>query len=388
MHKLAFLIFKNLGRNKIRTLLTACAVVVLVMIYTIVSTVTSTIASAVEAHSSDTRLLVRSRWAAREGIPRRYLPKIVELDGVTDWTVWNFYGGVLDESAQENRSAAGLATRVENIREMHPGLESLDPTIVEALRRERTGALVGPRLLATMKWQVGQRFTFISTTHPGRNLEFKVVGVLPEGDYSQAFLFRDDYYQEGAGDRERLRIVWLLVADASAANHVASQLENMFAHSDTPLQVESESATANRMLGKHRSIVALIRFVATVLLIDMAVVLSNSISIATQERRIEIAVLKVLGFQPRHIVCLVIGEAMLVGALSGLLGTSLTYAYSELNRWEGWKYPAQFLLDLPIPAEAVPWGLVYGAVIGLAGSVVPAWSARKVRVSDVFSRVE
>jgi putative ABC transport system permease protein len=141
------------------------------------------------------------------------------------------------------------------------------------------------------------------------------------------------------------------------------------------------------MLNKHRSLVMLIRAVALILLIDMAIVLSNSINIATQERRVEMAVLKVLGFQPLHIAFLVVGEAVLVGALSGLLGTSLTYAYSELNQWEGWPYKAHFLLTLPIKPDAVPWGIVYGAVIGLAGSLIPAATARKVRVSDVFSHV-
>jgi len=352
-----------------------------------VSTVTSTISTAVEAHSSKTRLLVRSKWASVEGFPRRFVAQIIGMPGVADWTSWNFYGGLLDKSGQENRKVFGLATRVENIREMHPGLETIDPSVLEAMRRNRIGALVGPKLMRTMKWKVGQRFTFIGTSRLGKDLEFEVVGVLPESDYSEAFLFRDDYYQEGVGDRNRVGLVWIRVSDASAANHLASQIEDNFAHSDTPLQVETESATASRMLGKHRSLVTLIRLVAIILLIDMAIVLSNSINIATQERRIEMAVLKVLGFQPLHVAYLVVGEAMLVGVLSGLLGTSLTYAYSELNQWDGWPYKAQFLTSLPVKIEAVPWGILYGGLIGFVGSLIPAWTARKVRVSDVFSQV-
>jgi putative ABC transport system permease protein len=387
MYKLSFLIAKNLGRNKVRTGLTACAVIVLVMIYTMVSTVTSTISSAVEAHSSETRLLVRSKWAAIDGFPRRFMPQIIGMSGVADWTSWNFYGGLLDKSGQEDRKVFGIATRVENIREMHPGLEAIEPSVLEAMRRNRIGALVGPKLMRKMKWKVGQRFTFIGTSRLGKDLEFEVVGELPESDYSEAFMFRDDYYQEGVGDRERVGLLWIRVTDASAANHLASQIEDQFAHSDTPLQVETESATATRMLSKHRSLVMLIRLVALILLVDMAIVLSNSINIATQERRIEMAVLKVLGFQPLHIAYLVVGEAVLVGALSGLLGTSLTYAYSELNQWEGWPYKAQFLTTLPVKLDAVPWGILYGGLIGLAGSLIPASTARKVRVSDVFSHV-
>ncbi|MEX0610896.1 MAG: ABC transporter permease [Pirellulales bacterium] len=387
MYKLAFLVAKNLGRNKIRTALTASAVVVLVMIYTVVSTITSTISDAMAAHSSETRLLVRGRWMVRAGFPRRFVPRITNLPGVLDWTVWNFYGGALDESGQEDRTAAGIATRVENLREMHPGLEDLDPAVIDALRRERTGMLVGQKLMKTMRWNVGQRFTFISATHPGQNLEFKVVGILPEGDYSGMCIFRDDYYEEGTGDKERVRIVWLRVADPAAGNRIASQLEAMYASGDTPLQVETESATANRVLSEHQSIVAIIRFIAAILLIDMAIVLSNSINIATQERRIEMGVLKVLGFAPAHVAFLVVGEAMLIGALSGLVGAGLTYAYSQVNDWEGWPYKIQFLSDLRIQSDVVPWGFVYGALIGLAGSVIPAWNARRIRVADVFSRV-
>ena len=387
MLKLALLIAKNLGRNKIRTALTASAVVVLVMIYTVVSTITSSISDAMAAHSSETRLLVRGRWQTSAGFPRRYVPRITKLPGVLEWTLWNFYGGALDESGQEDRVAAGIATRVENIREMHPGLEDLDPTVVNALRNQRTGALVGPKLMKKMNWNVGQHFTFISATHPGKNLEFKVVGTLPEGDYSDTCFFRDDYYQEGTGDKDRVRLIWLRMADPVAANRVAAQLEAMFASSDTPLQVETESATANRMLSQHQSIVTIIRFVAAILLIDMAIVLSNSINIATQERRIEMGVLKVLGFQPIHVFVLVAGEAMLIGALSGMLGAGITYSYWLLNRMDGWPYEVQFMTDLMIRRDAVAWGFVYGALIGLAGSILPAWNARGLRVADVFSRV-
>jgi putative ABC transport system permease protein len=37
--------------------------------------------------------------------------------------------------------------------------------------------------------------------------------------------------------------------------------------------------------------------------------------------------------------------------------------------------------------DAIWWGLVFGAATALAGSILPAWSARTVRVSEVFSKV-
>ena len=49
----------------------------------------------------------------------------------------------------------------------------------------------------------------------------------------------------------------------------------------------------------------------------MSLVVANAISISVRERRTEMAVLKVLGFQPRHVMLLVLGEALLVGFLAG-----------------------------------------------------------------------
>ena len=52
MLKFIGLFLKNLGRNKVRTGLTAMAVIVLVAIYTLATTVTDTINQMLAAHSS------------------------------------------------------------------------------------------------------------------------------------------------------------------------------------------------------------------------------------------------------------------------------------------------------------------------------------------------
>jgi putative ABC transport system permease protein len=119
------------------------------------------------------------------------------------------------------------------------------------------------------------------------------------------------------------------------------------------------------------------------------VVLANSISVATRERRVEMAVLKVLGFEPRGIMALVIGEAVLVGAASGLIGTALAWGFSSLALGGHLPWPGltQMFHLFPIGAEAMLWGLVLGALVGLAGSAIPAWNARGVKVSDVFAKI-
>jgi len=201
--------------------------------------------------------------------------------------------------------------------------------------------------------------------------------------------FRQDYFESATGNKDTVDMVWLRTSDGEAARHVTAQVHEQFRNRQPELKVETESAGVARFAGRSQALLSVIRLVIVILLIDMGVVLSNSISVTTRERRVEMAVLKVLGFEPRAIMALVIGEAVLVGAVSGLIGTALAWGCSALAL-AGW-LPSAGLTRLfclfPIRAEAVLWGVLLGALVGFAGSALPAWAARRIKVSDVFAKV-
>jgi putative ABC transport system permease protein len=111
-----------------------------------------------------------------------------------------------------------------------------------------------------------------------------------------------------------------------------------------------------------------------------------AISISVRERRTEMAVLKVLGFTPGRIMALVLGEAMLVGALSGLLSGLLSYALVN-GTLGGIPLPLAWIGMWPILADAFWWGMLFGLVTSLVGSFLPALSARRIKVSEVFAKV-
>jgi putative ABC transport system permease protein len=123
------------------------------------------------------------------------------------------------------------------------------------------------------------------------------------------------------------------------------------------------------------------------ILISMTLVISNAIAITVRERRTEMAVLKVLGFRPLQIQILVLGEALLVGGLSGLIATVGSIA---IINWVygGIPFPIAFFPAFRVPELEAPfWGFAIGAGTGLLGSFLPAWTARSVKVSEVFAKV-
>jgi|UniRef100_A0A7C4LT74 putative ABC transport system permease protein len=387
--KFAILVLKSLGRNKLRTLLTGLGVMVLVSIYAVVTNVTATVKRKVVHDASATKLIVTERWTMPSRVPWRYVDEIRALPGVEDWATWNLIVGFLDESKRRDRQAPYIATQPESLKSMHSGLEKLDDAAYEAFLHRKDGALVGAGLMSAMDWKVGQQFTIVTARYPSVDMQFTIVGVLPVGDWSNSFFCRHDYYMEATEDREAVNVLWLKVSGDEAAREIAARLSTEYENRQPSLKVETESAGVARFAARSAAVLSIIDGVVAILLIDMVIILSNSISISVRERRVEMAVLKVLGFQPLHITLMVIAEAMLVGAVAGLLGTALTCLVSQLTV-EGVLPPTtgtRFLLQFPVPWSAVFWGILIGAGVGLTGSALPASSARSVKVSDVFSRI-
>jgi putative ABC transport system permease protein len=183
-----------------------------------------------------------------------------------------------------------------------------------------------------------------------------------------------------------VNLVWLRVPNTEAFRATADRIMDDPTFKTPAVKVETASSGVASFLDAYRDIFWAMRWVVVpACLITMAVVIANAISISVRERRTEMAVLKVLGFGPTQIMVLVLGEAVFVGAVSGLVSSSL--AYAAINAMGGLKFPIAFFPAFRVPEAALLWGLGIGAATGLAGSVLPAWSARKVKVAEVFSKL-
>jgi putative ABC transport system permease protein len=105
-----------------------------------------------------------------------------------------------------------------------------------------------------------------------------------------------------------------------------------------------------------------------------------------RERRAELAVLKVLGFRPWQILTLVLGESLLLGLGAGAASAALTYTLVNYVLG-GIPFPIGFFPRFFVPHAALWWGPAIGTGTALIGSLWPAWSARNVKVADVFAKV-
>jgi putative ABC transport system permease protein len=257
---------------------------------------------------------------------------------------------------------------------------------------------MAPELLQTLNKRVGERFGVTGLgRYKGIDLQFEVVGQLPAGTYDAGILRWDylndalDNYPKGHGglkhplEGKRLNLVVLKVPDRAAFRRVAGQVQSCPLLTDPPLECQTAAAAVAARLRTHHDLLWAMRWLLLpAVVVTMALVVVNATAIAVRERYGEMALLKVLGFRPGQILLLVLGEAVLVGGVSGLVGAGLVYGMaSSFFRGAEFLFVEEFL----VPAQALWWGPALGAGTALLGGIAPAWSAGAVKVAEVFARV-
>jgi putative ABC transport system permease protein len=413
--KMVRLVLKNLRRNLVRTLRTSMAIMALVIMVTLIWTVIYFLDQTMTEKSADFKLIVMERWKVPSQMPATHadyvnpasptcLPEVKEFGiGAKDFMTWSFYGGTTDGTTDPAKITMKnvvfmFAMNPAAIRTMMDDLEDYDPVLIKKLLDNRKGCLLGQDKLRLLNKRVSERFKLTSFNYKGIDLEFEIIGELPPGRYDKSGIMNDVYFSDALDayardkgmkhplDQMRLNLIWLRVRDQATFNKVGKVIEDSPYFGNRPVKCETGSAAIGSFLAGFRDILAWFKFLMVpAILVSMALVVANAISISVRERRTEIAVLKVLGFRPSQVLLLVLGESLLVGAVSGLAAASLTYFI--INAIGGLPFQVVFFPSFMIPAWAFVWGLAMGAGTAFLGSFLPAWSARSVKVSEVFAKV-
>jgi putative ABC transport system permease protein len=409
---------KNLRRSWGRTIISGVAIGVFAIMITIIWTIIFFIDRATTERSKDLKIIVTYKWSVPSQIPpshANYLNPAYDsllpglrgpatqkpLYGPNDFMLWSFYGGTTDPTKMTaDNILFFFVTDPDSIIPMMDEMSDLDPKLIEALKAKPQGCLLGVDKLKAVNKQVGERFSLKSINYKGIDLEFEVVGVLPDGRYNASAIMRMDYFNQSFDKykrehngqahplaHKRLNLIWIRVGDRDMFDKIGNVIQEAKVFNDYPVKVETASALIGSFLEAYKDLFLAMKYLLVPgMLVVMALVMANAISITVRERRTEMAVMKVLGYSPNQIMFLILGEGMLVGAIAGFLAAACTFAFFN-GMWGGIPFRIGFFPVFRIPESAMLWGLAIGAMTAFAGSIVPAWTARSVKVSEVFSKV-
>lgn len=406
------LIFKNLRRNPIRTVLTSLTVMVLVSIFCMIATSLSAVSDFMSEKSRDIILLITERYRMPSRFNRSYIEQMVRPGSVLSsqlrqipgfhpeqYTTWQFIGFTLDpEMKDKDKVFLVIATVPDTIPKIKMfDLDKIDPKMCLKMKNPpgglpNTGILMGPDRLAKLGKRVGDIFKAKSFTHSEGDsripieMEFQVIGVLPpDSRWSQAaimdYVYLDRVLHEKKNEFDgQVDMGLLMVDDQESAQHVSQAIEGNF----RDLKCETFATAVTRFMAPMRDFFWGLKFVvAPAIVVVMMVVVANAIGITVRERTLEMAILKVLGYGRGRILFLVLGEGMLIGALGGLLGGGGTQLLVQAIG--GIRLPEQS--PFFVSWQAWWWGPALGAATACVAGLWPAWNACRIKVSEVFAKV-
>jgi putative ABC transport system permease protein len=409
---------------------------VLVLVVTMIWTVTTTLDTITTEKSQDFKVIVTERWQVPSQMPYSYAPGLARGGARKEGDVlpqdsmnWSFYGGTIDPANRTRnnivfffamdpakllkveRDSRGQMRRDSNGRviytSMMDGMDELRDEEIDLfdracreMEKDPTKVIIGKERLEAMNKKVGERIKVTSFNYVGIDLEVEIIGAFPDGRYNQNAVINFSYLQNGLDAYKVknngqphpmadkcLNLVWLRVPDTETFRQLADQVMDSPEFTTPAVKCETASSGIAAFLDAYRDLFWGLKYLfVPAILITLAVVIAAAISISVRERRTEMAVLKVLGFSPTQIMVLVLGEAVLLGALSGLVSGALALGLINFVQG-GLKFPIAFFPAFLVPKAALWWGPVIGGLTALAGSIVPAWSARSVKVAEVFSKI-
>jgi putative ABC transport system permease protein len=408
------LVIKSLRRSPLRTMLMSLATFMLVMLITLVWSVLWLLDLVMTERSKDFKAIVTERWQLPSQMPYSYESSL--KDGAAsrkgdvkpqDYMTWSFYGGTLDErKAREDLvfffcvDPGKVMDMMDDFRDLSPEDERVMRDALRAMEEDHRRIVIGRDRMEAINKKVGERIKLFSINYQGIDLdECEIYAVIPDGrlplfglmhrdrlsDALEAFKAKTGKAHPLAG--KSLNLVWLKVPDTATYNRLADQILNAPYYTDPAVKIETASSGIASFLDPYRDMLWGVRWLLVPsVLVVLSLVIATAISISVRERRVEMAVLKVLGFGPTQIMLMILAEALIIGCLSGLVSAGGTYLF--VNKvMGGFKFPIAFFPAFRIPTDAWWWGPILGGLTALIGSIVPAWSARSVKVSQVFAKL-
>jgi putative ABC transport system permease protein len=410
--RLFLIILKNLRRNLLRTTLTCLALFVLVFIVTLIWSFLDLFDRFTEAKAGEQKAIVTERWQFPSMMPQSYeaalqseLERLPPEHRPTGYMPWSFYGGSLDPNKRTPENSLFMFVMRPDTLTMLDEWHDPGKKLETLLQNNTDGILIGREKLASFNKKVGDTIKVTSMNFKGIDLEFKILAVLPSmtGRYDQSAIMNQRYLlralDQWKSDRTKgngsphpmadkcLALFWFQSKSLKSIDVAAERLEAPGKFTQPSVKCETASSGIASFIEPYRDLLWGMRWLLTpAILVVMALVIANAISITVRERRTEMAVMKVLGFRPGQILMLVLGEVLLLGALTGFLCTGLTYTMINLVMG-GVKFPVAFFPAFKIPAAALWWGPAIGGGTAFVGSLLPSLSARSIKVSEVFAKV-
>lgn len=379
------LVWRNLLRNKRRTIFTVASVTIAVLLLCVLMAVLATFEPAATA-ASENRVVVRHAVSLQFDLPEAYWRRLKTLDHVEAVTPLTWFGGIYKNQRPENffpQFGADPATLLDVFTDIQIREDEL-----AAWSAERRAFLAGRSLAEKYGWEIGDEIFLRGEIYPV-DLNLTLRGIYTHADdesQERQLFFHRAYVEEALGNPGSVGTYWLRVDAIGNIPAVIETAEAMFENSQARVKAETEQAFALSFTEMIGNVKLLFGAIGLAVVVSVFFITANTMAMAMRERSTEIAVLKTLGFRRGRVLGLVTAESAAIGLLGGVTGVALAAVVlrSVANALAG-VFP--LFRVLAISPNVAALGVGVALVLGLLSGALPGWAMARRPVVDGLRRL-
>jgi len=379
------LIWSNLKRKKLRTLLTLLSILVAFVLFGLLSAIREALTGGISMAGAD-RLLVQDKVSLILLLPESYKARMERIPGVDLAVHQTWFGGIYQDPKNFFMQNPVVPDEFLN---MHPEF-ILPPDQLKAWNETRTGAIVGRKTANKFHWKIGDKVpikTPLWSQKDGSDTwVFDIVGIFDGKEKSTdttTLYFRYDYFDEAhRGDRGQVGWYTVRVKDPKTSADVAKLINKEFENSSAEVKAEPEAAMAQSWANQMGDIGLIVTSILGAVFFTILLVTGNTMTQAVRERTGELGVLKAIGFTNAQVVVFVLVESCVLAIMGGVLGLGLAWLIASSGDPTGGMLPMFF-----IPPHDLVIGLGFSVALGLATGFFPALQAMRLQVAVALRRM-
>lgn len=382
------LVWANLGRNKLRSLLTGGAIMLAVVLVCLLLTMPAGLNAILEHVSNNTRISVHAKGGLVYQMPYSFTRKVRQVDGVAAAMAQTWFGGAFEEAGRV--TFPNFAVEPEYVGAVYPDYP-IAPEQLADFQRYRDGAIAGRQVMRKYGWKIGDRITLRSTAWPV-NLDLRIVGEIANDRYPSVWMSREYLDQAlkavGRPGLGTVGIIWVRATDANRVNAIMREIDDMSRNSEYETACETEKSFISNFFGSLQGFVTIVLIVTGLVALCIVFIAANTASMAVRERSGELAVLKAIGFGRRVIFATLLAEAVALSFVAGLAGVLGAMGMTgALRVFAGWSDALGPLGGFIVTAPVIVQGVFLSLFVGMLAGIVPSWGAARKPVVQTLHEV-
>ena len=224
---------------------------------------------------------------------------------------------------------------------------------------------------------VGDKFR-VQTT------DYTVVGLFDAaGKAFESEIWLDGNSLASTIKRESLSSVLLRAKDQTALDSLAKRISDdqrlhLKALSERAFYEDQQGTASGALKG-------LAVFISFIMAVGAGFAGMNTMYAAVARRTKEIGTLRVLGFSRRSILASFVLESVVIAVIGAVIGILLALPLNFVSTGtSNWVTFSEIAFNFRVTPDLMLWALIFGAVIGLVGSLLPSIRASRFRIVDAL----